>query len=59
MARFTGGKRDAPWPYGIEWLGDAYPVPHWVREQQKQEAAGVGGGGEGGGGGSGGAPEGG
>lgn len=27
------------WPYGIEWLNDAYPIPYWVRQQQEKEAA--------------------
>jgi hypothetical protein len=58
MATFTGGKRDAPWPYGVEWLGDAYPMPHWAREQLKgkgQQGAAAGGGGGGADGGGGGA----
>ncbi len=26
------------WPYGIEWLNDAYPVPYWVRKAQEDKA---------------------
>ena len=26
------------WPYNIEWLNDAYPVPYWARKQQEQDA---------------------
>jgi hypothetical protein len=60
LSVFTGGRRDAAWPYGIEWLGDAYPKPHWVKVQEEERraqaaaaaaAAGSGGGGSGGGGG--------
>lgn len=43
MSRFTGGKRDAPWPYGIEWLPDAYPKPHWVKAAEGAAAGGGGG----------------
>ncbi|KAI8471066.1 MAG: P-loop containing nucleoside triphosphate hydrolase protein [Monoraphidium minutum] len=52
LARFTGGERDAAWPYGVEWLGDAYPKPHWVKVREAREAAAAGGGGGGGGGGT-------
>ncbi len=24
------------WPYGIEWLNDAYPTPYWVRVAQQK-----------------------
>ena len=51
MARFTGGDRAAPWPYGIEWLGDAYPKPHWVKVAEAARAGGGGGAAAGGGGG--------
>jgi hypothetical protein len=43
MARFTDGKRGAPWPYGVEWLGDAYPVPYFARQQAAGAPAGGGG----------------
>lgn len=32
MTIFTKGKDDV-WPYGIEWLNDAYPIPYWARKQ--------------------------
>ncbi|GBF96536.1 hypothetical protein Rsub_09119 [Raphidocelis subcapitata] len=39
MLPLTGGRRDAEWPYGVEWLGDAYPLPHWVRRRAEAAAA--------------------
>lgn len=38
MVLFTKGKDDR-WPYGVEWLNDAYPIPYYVRKQQEEEAA--------------------
>lgn len=32
------------WPYGIEWLNDAYPVPYWARKQIEERAAAAAGG---------------
>ncbi|KAG2425539.1 hypothetical protein HXX76_013583 [Chlamydomonas incerta] len=39
MTIFTDGP-NSRWPYGIEWLDDAYPKPYWVK-QQEAEAAGA------------------
>jgi hypothetical protein len=36
MRIFTQGKDDV-WPYGMEWLDDAYPTPYWVKQQQEQQ----------------------
>eukprot|EP00197_Chlamydomonas_leiostraca_P008695 CAMPEP_0202859898 /NCGR_PEP_ID=MMETSP1391-20130828/1827_1 /ASSEMBLY_ACC=CAM_ASM_000867 /TAXON_ID=1034604 /ORGANISM="Chlamydomonas leiostraca, Strain SAG 11-49" /LENGTH=1006 /DNA_ID=CAMNT_0049538999 /DNA_START=339 /DNA_END=3359 /DNA_ORIENTATION=- len=34
MSVFTSKERGTDiWPYGIEWLNDAYPVPYWARKQ--------------------------
>ncbi|KXZ41040.1 hypothetical protein GPECTOR_915g175 [Gonium pectorale] len=33
---------DFRWPYGVEWLNDAYPVPYWVRKQEEDEQEGKG-----------------
>jgi hypothetical protein len=41
MAPLTGGRRDAEWPYGVEWLGDAYPLPYWVRKAREGAGAGA------------------
>jgi hypothetical protein len=40
MIIWTKGRED-PWPYGVEWFRDAYPMPYWARkkmeEQQQQQ----------------------
>ncbi|GLI60691.1 hypothetical protein VaNZ11_002895 [Volvox africanus] len=43
MTIYTDGD-NSKWPYGIEWLNDAYPVPYWVRkadEEERQRAEGA------------------
>ncbi|GLC38755.1 hypothetical protein PLESTM_000772200 [Pleodorina starrii] len=36
MTIYTAGE-NSKWPYGIEWLNDAYPVPYWVRKAEEEE----------------------
>ena len=44
MPIFTEGE-GKQWPFGAEWLPDAYPTPYWVRkERREREAAGAEGG---------------
>ncbi|PNW70940.1 hypothetical protein CHLRE_17g739752v5 [Chlamydomonas reinhardtii] len=38
MTIFTEGA-NSRWPYGIEWLDDAYPKPYWVQQQEAEAAA--------------------
>lgn len=38
MVLFTQGKDDR-WPYGIEWLNDAYPIPYFVKQQMEADEA--------------------
>lgn len=38
MTIFTEGPKDF-WPSNIEWLGDAYPTPHFVKEMKAKAAA--------------------
>ncbi|EFJ47993.1 hypothetical protein VOLCADRAFT_104954 [Volvox carteri f. nagariensis] len=39
MTIYTDGENNK-WPYGIEWLNDAYPVPYWVRKAEAEEKEG-------------------
>jgi hypothetical protein len=38
MKIFTDGPEDF-WPSNIEWLGDAYPMPHFVKEMKARKEA--------------------
>jgi len=36
MIVWTKG-REEPWPYGVEWFRDAYPMPYWARKKMEQQ----------------------
>ena len=37
MVIFTESRTEQRWPYGVEWLNDAYPVPYWVKQKQEED----------------------
>ncbi|KAL6752417.1 hypothetical protein V8C86DRAFT_2755828 [Haematococcus lacustris] len=38
MVIFTNSAKGTDkWPFGIEWLKDAYPTPYWVQQQREKE----------------------
>eukprot|EP00798_Chlamydomonas_sp_ICE-L_P010874 gene10874-16996_t len=39
MTIFTKGDGTDRWPYGMDWLDDAYPKPYWVQKQEEEDKA--------------------
>eukprot|EP00882_Tetradesmus_deserticola_P004282 GHRQ01004522.1.p1 GENE.GHRQ01004522.1~~GHRQ01004522.1.p1 ORF type:complete len:494 (+),score=216.16 GHRQ01004522.1:255-1736(+) len=39
MHVWTPEGREQAWPYGVEWLRDTYPKPHWLAVREAAEAA--------------------